>query len=220
MIDVMPVEIPFSKTISDRFEVLEPLVRGKRTLDVGCVDARPQKHSAEQRFDYKVNLLHKRLHEINPQVVGLDIDQAGVDVLRSNGYDVICDDVETMKLGRTFETIVAGEIIEHLENPGLFLRNMRRHLEPGGVIVVSTPNPFYVGSTWKIWRYGRPAVHEDHMGWQDPITLDHILKRTGFDPIDGYWISPKSNPIKTWKRFVRPYFSHTFLMVARRTNAD
>jgi hypothetical protein len=92
---------------------------------------------------------------------------------------------------------------------------MRRHLKSNGVIIVSTPNPFYSGSAWKIWRYGRPAVHEDHMGWQDPTTMAQLFRRTGFEPFEGYWIQPRPAIVKTWKRLLRPYFSHTFMMLAR-----
>lgn len=208
----------FSRTISDRFEIIQDHVRPDRAvMDLGCVDSRPARHDAASRIEYKVNLLHKRLAEINKEVLGVDIDPDGVKVLNEQGYHTIVADVETMDLGKQFDTIIAGEIIEHLENPGRFLRNMRRHLKDDGVIIVSTPNPFYVGSAWKIWRYGKPAVHEDHMGWQDPTTLAQLFRRTGFEPFEGYWVQPRSNPIKTWKRFVRPYFSHTFMMLARRS---
>jgi hypothetical protein len=92
---------------------------------------------------------------------------------------------------------------------------MLKHLKTGGVIEITTPNPIYAGSAWKIWRYGIPAVHEDHMVWQDPTTMQQLLRRTGFEPFDGYWVQTKSNPVKTWKRLLRPYFSHTFMVLAR-----
>lgn len=206
----------FASTLRDRFDAIEQHVRPPReVLDLGCVDARPDRHSAQQRIEYKVNLLHKRIAELNPQVLGVDIDPEGAAVLNTLGYRVTVADVETMDLGRKFDTIVAGELIEHLENPGRFLRNMRRHLKDDGVIIISTPNPFYAGSAWKIWRYGRPAVHEAHMLWQDPITLDHLLRRTGYEPFEGFWIQPNGSLMKTWKRLLRPYFSHTFLRIAR-----
>jgi 2-polyprenyl-3-methyl-5-hydroxy-6-metoxy-1,4-benzoquinol methylase len=210
--------LTLSRTIRDRFEIIEPYVRApKVVMDLGCVDSRKARHDAQARFEYKANLLHKRIAEANREVLGVDIDPEGAEVLNKQGYRVVVADVETMDLGLgKFDTIVAGEIIEHLENPGLFLRNMHRHLKSGGVIIVSTPNPFYAGSSWKIWRYGKPAVHEEHMGWQDPTTLNQLFRRTGFETIEGYWVQPFPALAKTWKRLIRPYFSHTFMMVGRK----
>ena len=39
-----------------------------------------------------------------------------------------------------FELVTAVEVIEHLESPVRFLRNVRRLLSPGGAAVITTPN--------------------------------------------------------------------------------
>jgi SAM-dependent methyltransferase len=42
-----------------------------------------------------------------------------------------------------FDLIVAFEIIEHLQDPGAFLRELRRVLHPAGILLLSTPNRLY-----------------------------------------------------------------------------
>ncbi len=200
----------------DRFPVIRPyVVDEKEVLDLGCVDAYPAREGSDARLERKPDALFRRIVETNPNTVGVDIDSNGVRVLVRMGYNVLCADVETMNLECKFDTIVAGEIIEHLENPGLFLRNMHRHLKSDGTIIISTPNPFYTGQTWKIWRYGLPAVHDEHVNWQDPVTLNQLLRRTGYETIEGYWVQPKTNLLKTWKRLLQPYFAHSFMLIAR-----
>ena len=41
---------------------------------------------------------------------------------------------------KSFDVVTATEVIEHLENPRLFLRDINRVLKPGGLCVLSTPN--------------------------------------------------------------------------------
>lgn len=202
-------------TIWDRLTVLEPLARTADVLDLGIADSWSRKGPTEERVKNDPDLLFRRLANVNPNVVGVDLDRDGVNALRAEGFSAECADVETMDLGRQFDLIVAGEIIEHLLNPGLCLLNLRRHIKPGGTLAVSTPNPFYAKQRHKIWRYGRPTVHDDHVAWFDPITLDHLMRRTGWLPTDAYWVQPAGGSVKTWTRLLRRYFSHSFLMLAR-----
>lgn len=43
----------------------------------------------------------------------------------------------------TYDVIACCEGIEHFGNPELFLRTARQHLNPGGTLVVTTPNVWY-----------------------------------------------------------------------------
>lgn len=204
----------FQRVVADRLEALRPHVSGRRVLDVGCVDARPARGDSALRAA-EPTLLFRRLCELSEDVLGVDVDTAGIEHLRALGYSARCADALTMELERRFEAIVAGEVIEHVEDPGRLLRNLHRHLEPQGVLALTTPNPFAARQAGRIWRHGRPQVHEDHLGWQDPITLTALLRRTGFEPFDGCWLQARPQLWKTWKRLLRPYFSCAFLILAR-----
>jgi 2-polyprenyl-3-methyl-5-hydroxy-6-metoxy-1,4-benzoquinol methylase len=203
------------RTVYDRFDVIARHLEGRDVLDLGVVDARYAKTGAGERIR-KPTFLFRRLAEANPRVLGLDIDEAGIEILRDMGYQVRCDDAITMDLGRRFDTIVAGEIIEHVPDAGAFLRNLRRHLKDDGVLIVSTPNPFYAKQRWKIWRYRVPSVHEDHTCWFDPITLGHLMRISGLEPVEAWWVQPDRQLLKSWNRLLRGYFSHSFMMLARR----
>jgi SAM-dependent methyltransferase len=204
-------------TVKDRMEIITPLVRGRKTLDLGVVDSRPGRQETAKRLEEKGSgLLFRRICEINRDTVGLDIDRDGIEILRQQGYDARVADVMTMDLGERYEVIVAGELIEHLVNPGLFLCNVARHLAPGGTLVLTTPNPFYAGYVWKIWRYGRPHVHEGHVCWFDPITLCRLCCECRLDPYAVHWIrSSDMSVLKMWPQFLRSYFAHSFLVLAR-----
>ena len=156
-----------TRSVSHRLDVISDLVKNKEVLDLGVVDARVARGNAEERFDRSGKILFFQLAEINPDIVGLDLDEEGVEALKKRGYNAVCGDVHVVDLNKKFDTIIAGEIIEHLDNPGQFLCNMFRHLKPGGRLVVSTPNPFYAKQRGKIWRRGLPQVHEEHTWWTD-----------------------------------------------------
>jgi SAM-dependent methyltransferase len=211
------IQLKIERTIKDRMEIIAPLVRGHKTLDLGIVDSRRGRQETAQRLEEKsASLLFRRICEINPDTVGIDIDERGVAILRQQGFHARTADAMTMDLGERYDVIVAGELIEHLANPGLFLCNMARHLAPGGTLVITTPNPFYFGHVWKIWRYGRPRVHEEHVCWFDPITLGRLCCGSQLDPYAVHWIRPAGmSVLKTWPQFFRGYFAQSFLLLAK-----
>jgi len=203
-------------SIRDRMEVITPLVKDGNILDLGVVDSRRKRHETSTRLKTKANLLFRQICEINPGTLGVDIDSEGIEILRQEGgYCVTTADVMTMNLGAQFDVIIAGEIIEHLDNPGQFLRNMRQHLTANGTLLISTPNPFYIKQFWKIWRYNRPQVHEEHTCWFDPLTLSYLCRLSGLNPYALYWIKSRKQLLKTWPQWFRSYLSHSFIILVK-----
>ncbi|HMJ56408.1 MAG TPA: methyltransferase domain-containing protein [Polyangiaceae bacterium] len=95
----------------------------------------------------------------------------------------------------SFDTSMAIEILEHLENPRRFLREIGRTLRPGGVAIVSTPNLtsllsrflFAACGQWDLffnhpWRLRDPYSSLVH-GHITPVTrwlLEHHARDAGF----------------------------------------
>ena len=71
-------------------------VTGKSVLDLGCV-----RHSIEETE--KPGWLHDEIRKVARRVVGVDYLEQPVLRLREKGYEVICADVEVMKLDERFD---------------------------------------------------------------------------------------------------------------------
>ncbi|MBS0241999.1 MAG: methyltransferase domain-containing protein [Proteobacteria bacterium] len=154
---------------------LADLVRDKSVLDVGCVDHDAGKEQVSDAW------LHKHLRRTARSIVGLDLSEQGVSELSARGYDVVCGDATTVSLGKKFDVVMAGEIIEHVDNPGQFLANLAKHLAPGGILVVTTPNPFYALHMFEGTVLKDPGArwNEQHVSWFCPFTLKNLAERAG-----------------------------------------
>ncbi len=209
----------FVGTIANRMEIIAPLVKSGKVLDMGVVESRRGRRDTESQLErHHSNLLFRQICELNSNCLGVDIDSEGIELLTEQGFNARTADVVTMDLEEQFDTIIAGEIIEHLPNVGQFLENMYRHLSTDGTLVITTPNPFYSKQSFKIWRYNCPQVHEEHTCWFDPITLCNLCRMCGLNPYAVHWVQPKSDWFKALPARFRSYFSHSFMILAKRGN--
>lgn len=82
--------------------------------------------------------------------------------------------------GVSFDVIFAGDLIEHLTNPGLFLKCCDEHLKPGGRIVLTTPNAFNLFAIAGKLTNDEPAVNADHTMYFNHKTVRTLLRKCGF----------------------------------------
>jgi SAM-dependent methyltransferase len=159
---------------SPRTEKILHWVKGPKVLDVGCTS-----HTLELGSPH---WLHGRLREKFSSVVGIDVSMKNVEILREHGFsNLYVQSAEEFNLSEKFDTIVAGELIEHLANPGLFLQQARQHLDDQGIVVLTTPNAFSLAYfLYAILKFPKTCHNLEHTCWFCPRTITELAERCGF----------------------------------------
>jgi SAM-dependent methyltransferase len=115
--------IDLNTKIHDRvIELLRSESRGP-VLDVGAGDGTLAGRLRDAGFD--VSAVDLTAKDFRPEGIDITSTDLNVGIPFSDGQ---------------FAVVVATEVIEHLENPWFFVRELYRVTKPGGVVVVSTPN--------------------------------------------------------------------------------
>lgn len=170
-----------------KHERLLEFVRGKSILHLGCVGFTDT--PTHRRVELAQQSLHYVLTQIG-EVVGVDYSKEEIDYYAAHGVfrNILHGDVErleVLELDQTFDVIVAGDIIEHLSNPGLMLEGIKRFCTPTTVVVVTTPNAFGLPN---FFRYVAGSFHEgkEHVMTFNSENIATLLARHGFkiDSID------------------------------------
>ena len=165
-----------------------------------------------------------RLQSLGCDVLAVDRDSKDF----AAGVPHVCLDFDqpdfVAALGcHSFGLVTAIEVIEHLESPIGFLRNIERLLAPGGVAVLTTPNVDSVPARCKFLLKGKIRTMDEHSEPThiSPIFFDlfqrQFLPRVGLRlrehlvfPPNGYQLSRK--PIAWAFRFVSFAFSGDSLL--------
>jgi ubiquinone/menaquinone biosynthesis C-methylase UbiE len=121
-----------------------------------------------------------------------------------------------------FDAIIGVGVLEYLSDVGAALREMRRTLKPGGILIVTVPNlasPFMAYETlvshvqrWRAFArarvrgWPRPRIfrHRHFIPWR----LDRALRRSGFEKVDATFC--------TYGLFASKRLSPFFLRLSRR----
>lgn len=180
------------KLVNDRWDIIRELVQGKNVLDLGCVD-----HEADH--EEGKDWLHRKICQTAQETVGVDYAATEVARLRKKGYQVVQGNVESLDLGREFDVVVAGNIVEHLSNPGLFLESVKKHLKSDGVFILTTDNCYGLRSLKAITLFDRVRPNQEHVTTMEEEVLKQLLRRHHFEILDFvYYNGPYPNPLKKW----------------------
>jgi 2-polyprenyl-3-methyl-5-hydroxy-6-metoxy-1,4-benzoquinol methylase len=176
---------PIAKNFSDeiawndhKIAFVVARARGKDVLDIGCVEHDPGNY--QSRF-----WLHRAIREVAKSVVGLDLQEAGVQYLSERGFDIRFADAQLFDLKQEFDVIVAGDVVTHLEDLHGFFECCRKHLRPDGRLLVSSPNLWHWRNILKAGlRPRRVCTNLEQTLWLCPTTLAQLAGRHGFNVLE------------------------------------
>lgn len=130
--------------------------------------------------------MHKNIKSIAKSIYGLDLDKESVNEIKNMGFEVEQGNAQNFDLNKKFNLVHAGELIEHLDNPGGFLESVKRHLTEDGTLLLTTPNALRV-TNFIYACTGGLKVNAEHTCWFCETTLATLLERKGFEVVEvGY----------------------------------
>jgi hypothetical protein len=203
--------------LTDRRTFIMERSRGKRVLHLGCID-----WPFLERKIAEGSLLHADLVRVAESVVGFDSDEKGARLFAERGWPTIVGDLEDMPELPEVDVVIAGEVIEHLANPGRFLASLASRC-PGTEVVVTTPSAYAMKRWWR-FLLGHEQVHPDHVAYYSPLTLRAILERYGYTILEErpYPIGAEHTSLPNYYRWmeragtlVEPWTADGLIAVAR-----
>lgn len=118
----------------NRYLNVKELCKGKKILDLACGEG----YGSFMMSEWGAK-----------EVVGIDISKEAIlnakKNFKNNNIKFINANVEDLNFieDNSFDLIVSFETIEHLSNPKIFLKEIKRVLMPEGSIVISCPNDYF-----------------------------------------------------------------------------
>jgi SAM-dependent methyltransferase len=134
-----------------------------RLLDVGCGPG----------------LLLEEAVALGWTAVGVEPSAWAVEEGRRRGLEILQGTTDTVDLeARSFDVVVANDVVEHVPDPLAFGRRLHELLKPGGVVYLCTPDvSSAVARVLRRWWW---SVLPGHLFYFSPTTLARVLETSGF----------------------------------------
>ena len=176
--------LPRVRVLASRVELVQSYCREKNVLHLGCV-------GSLESFD-KGYSLHQKISEVAARVIGVDADEQAIECLKRKGVqELVCADVQAPgalkvpEIERPVDVIVAGELLEHLPNPGLCLKNVTELMDKQrSILLVTVPNALSMRNFFSVLLRNNELVRADHNYYFSYMSIKCVLSSCGFSIVD------------------------------------
>jgi 2-polyprenyl-3-methyl-5-hydroxy-6-metoxy-1,4-benzoquinol methylase len=137
------------KTVIDNFP---DDIANKEILDVGCLAGNFLDYLIESNVEFKT-------------FTGIDLSEKSIEEAQKkyheDKYYWKCLDCRNTKfVDASFDVITAMEILEHVDNPEIFLAEAKRLLRKDGVLLITVPNERRIEDASHVWSYSTTDIFE------------------------------------------------------------
>ena len=179
------------KEILYRMEFIEDHVKKSKIIHLGFAD---HIEVIEKKIEKDI-WFHSRLIKRTSRCVGIDINKTATDFVRSklNITDVFTLDISREDIPKAitddhFQFLILGELIEHIDNPVLFLELIRNKFKLlVDEIVITAPNALRWNNLKYVFKQTE-LINSDHRYWFTPYTLSKILFQAGYHDMEFYMV--------------------------------
>ncbi|HOL22472.1 MAG TPA: class I SAM-dependent methyltransferase [bacterium] len=151
------------------------------------------------------------LKQLGWNVFGIDTNlQAVINGKKAYGLDIFCGEVLDAKFpDNFFDTITMHAVLEHISEPIITLKELRRILKKDGEIIISVPN---------VWNWEKILFRKFWWGWDtprhiwhfSPISIKKLLEKTGFQVTKINYIGDMYNFMKNFTNMLQMIPSRKF----------
>ena len=152
-------------TFHKRFDEIEKYVPTGNVLDVGCAMGFSLKAALERKW----------------KPYGVELSEYSSSIAKKKfGQAVFTGTLEEANFeSKFFDVIMMSDLIEHVPNPNVLLREANRILKPSGLLAITTPDINSLSS--KIMRKHWVNIKFEHLFYFSPQTITQMLEKNGFE---------------------------------------
>lgn len=175
---------PQKYELKKRIDKLTEIVQGKKIVHFGCADHLGLIENKMKSGKW----LHGILIQNTNKCIGIDINCEAISYLKEKHQipNLYCINIETEENtdvifgDEKWDYLLLGELIEHMNNPVAFLKNLHdKFNDRTDRIIITAPNVYNIVNAKRI-RKNLEVINTDHRYWFSPYTLTKVIMESGF----------------------------------------